>query len=80
MGDKISKKELQEAMNALSARGVSRFNREKVKATFRGDVDESGLQAGIDRKELAKGLDYLKKSGMSKETIAKVDEALKKKM
>lgn len=79
MGDKISKKELQEAMNTLSARGVSRFNREKIKGTFRGDLDETGLQSGVDRKELAKGLDYLKK-GVPKGTMAKVDEILKKKM
>jgi len=79
MGDKISKKELQEAKNVLSARGVSRFDRERVESVFRGDMDETGLQSGINRKELAKGLDYLKKK-VSKDTFAKVDEALKKKM
>ena len=84
MGDKISKREFQEANNALRAKGLSRFQRDKVKQIFRGDMEEKGIHAGIDREELEKGLDWMRKNpsahGMSKETLNKIDEALKKKI
>lgn len=84
MGDKISKKEFQEAREILSSKGFSRLKRDKVSQIFRGDLQEGGSQAGIDKKELEQGLEWMRKNpgahGMSKETIGKIEEVLKKKL
>ena len=56
----------------------------KVEQIFRGDLEESGSQVGIDRNELTKGINRMRKNigkhGIPSKKIDAIEKELKKKV
>jgi len=81
---KVSEREFSKTRQILSAQGFSKRERDKLKQIFRGDMYEKGAQAGIDKDELARGIDWMRKNrsahGFSDEKIKKLEEHLKKQL
>lgn len=81
---KVSKKEFARTSTYLRSQGFSASDISNVKKTFRGDLDEADMGAGIDPKELARGVDWLRsnmgKHSLSKTQIDKLEENMKKKL
>ncbi len=80
----ISKEQFRIARLNLKKRGLSRLEIDKVEQIFRGDMEESGDQIGIDLKELERGIDWMRKNTashkISQKAIDIIEEELKKRI
>lgn len=79
---KVSKNEFSDTSSALYAKGFSLSEVKKFKQIFRGDLAETGTdQAGIDKKEIASAVAFMKKNRTFSETkIKTIEEQLKKRL
>jgi len=78
---RISDGDFKRSRQSLHGKGISSKKLDKIETIFRGDMDEPGDQKGIDRKELAKGIEWMKENksqhGLSDEQISTVEEEFK---
>ncbi|OHA13980.1 MAG: hypothetical protein A2909_01695 [Candidatus Tagabacteria bacterium RIFCSPLOWO2_01_FULL_39_11] len=81
---KITEKEFKKTNSIFNIKGFTMKERDKVKQIFRGDMDEKGVQKGVDKDELAKGIDWMRKNPKSHEISGKkidiIEEKLKKQL
>lgn len=80
---RVSKKEFREAQSILSSKGLTKNERNKVEQIFFGALSEKGTQEGIDKEEIAQGIEWMRKNpskhGISPKKIDEIENALKKK-
>jgi hypothetical protein len=80
----ISKRDFKQIKIKLRKKGFSKREIDKVEQIFRGDIEESGPQIGIDRGELEKGINWMRRNkashGIPERKINILEEELKRKI
>lgn len=79
---RVSKLEFQKVRNALAYHNFTELQRDKVEQIFRGDLDEEADFAGVDEKELEKGITWMRenksKHNFSDSQIDLIESEMKK--
>jgi hypothetical protein len=77
----ISKKEFRQICAGLKRKGFNRRKIKEIEQTFLGDLNEKGLQEGIDKKELEERISWMRKNArflrIPKEEIDILEKELK---
>ncbi len=80
----VSRRSFKQVRINLRKKGFSKKEIDKIEQIFRGDIEESGAQIGIDRSELEKGINWMKRNptshGISKRKINILEQELKRKI
>ena len=80
----ISKRSFKQVKINLRKKGFSKKEIDKIEQIFRGDIEESGAHIGIDRSELEKGVNWMRRNpashGIPKRKIDVLEQELKRKI
>lgn len=79
---RVSKLEFQKVRNALAYHNFTELQRDRVEEIFRGDQEEESDFAGVDERELERGIVWMRenksKHGFSDAQIDLIESEMKK--
>ncbi|MCK5059890.1 MAG: hypothetical protein KAR00_01950 [Candidatus Pacebacteria bacterium] len=81
---KVTKREFDESVQSMYSRGLHHDKIQKVKDVLHGSLSESGVENGIDAKEIDSAVEYMEKNkghlSLTDKDIGIVSESLKKRL